>query len=862
MEGDTAHHSLGLLMKGMIIAGLGIVLALPGIASAADVSASVSERYASGNAGEAPSFQRHVVPLLGRLGCNGRACHGSFQGQAGFRLSLFGYDFKADHAALTGGDAPRVDLKNPAVSLMLQKPTSATRHKGGKRFESDGWQYRLLRRWIEAGAPGHTDKDAEFAALDVEPKEIVYTGAGQTTQLKIVASWSDGAREDVTPLCRYRSNDDAIASISESGVVKALGKGDTDIIVFYDNGIFPVHVLLPVSDKVGPRYPAVPTPTRLDELIVEKLRKLGIVPSEVCTDAEFLRRVSLDIAGTLPTADEVLAFLADKSPDKRSRKIDELLERPAYAAWWATRLCDMTGNNERNGPLGGEQALNHEKSRQWYEWIQRRVRENMPYDQIVQGIVLSESRRPGQSFDAYCEEMSSYFRKDNRADFSERSTMPYFWTRRQLGKADEKALGFAHAFLGVNLQCAQCHKHPYDQWTKQDFEQFSAFFNGMRYGAAGKDRTKQMLQTAGLAGLDEDSGKYKRMFVDLLAQGKVLPFKELTIPVPRPVKPGAKPNPKAGRVITPKLLGGDEVVAERYSDSRQPLMDWVRQEDHPYFASAMVNRVWAAYFHVGLIDPPDDHNLANPPSNPAVLDYLSHEFVNHDYDMKWLHRTIANSRTYQLSWKPNDTNKHDERNFSRAVIRRLPAEVAYDAVVHATASDEGLKKLQADPINTRAIGVSSGFAGGREPGQYAVNLFGAPARTINCDCERSNEPSLLQTVYLRNDQEVLGLLDRNDGWLRQLVGGAMPAAKGKAPAKKGKAAAAAPAGKPGSVRGSIATETQELVRLAYLRTLSRPPEEREAELALKHLQEAPDLVAGTRDLLWALINTKEFLVNR
>lgn len=853
--------SPGLLMKGLLAASLGLMLTLPAMVGAAEVLSPVSQRYATGDAGDVPSFQRHVIPLLGRLGCNGRACHGSFQGQAGFRLSLFGYDFKADHTALTGGESPRVDLKTPADSLMLQKPSATVRHKGGKRFEVGSWQHRLLQRWIAAGAPGVKEKDAEFAALDVEPKEVVYTGAGQTTQLRIIASWSDGSREDVTPLCRFRSNDDAIASISDAGVVKAVGKGDTDVIVFYDNGIVPVHVLLPVSDKVGPRYPVVPTPTRIDELIVDKLRKLGIVPSDLCSDAEFLRRVSLDITGTLPVADEVVAFLADQSADKRSRKIDELLERPAYAAWWATRLCDMTGNNERNGPLGGEQGLNHEKARQWYEWIHRRVRENMPYDQLVQGILLSQSRRPGQSFDDYCQEMSSYFRKDNRADFSQRDTMPYFWMRKQLGKTEEKALSFAHAFLGVNLQCAQCHKHPYDQWTKQDFDSFSAFFNGMRSGAGSRDRTKELKKEAGLADLDEDSGKYKRMFVDLLAQGKVLPFKELTIPVPRPVKAAAKPNPKAGRVITPKLLGGEEVVAARYSDTRQPLMDWIRQEDHPYFASAMVNRVWAAYFHVGLIDPPDEHNLANPPSNPAVLDHLSHEFVKHGYDMKWLHRTIASSRTYQLSWRPNDTNQHDERNFSRSVIRRLPAEVAYDAVVHATASDEALKKLQAEPVNGRAIGVSSGFAGSREPGQYAVNLFGAPARTINCDCERSSEPSLLQTVYLRNDQEVLGLLDRNDGWLRQLVGGST-GAKGKAPPKKKGKAPAAPVGKPGSVRGSIATEAEELVQQAYLRTLSRPPAEREAELALKHLQEAPDLVAGMRDLLWALINTKEFMVNR
>lgn len=829
---------------------------------AADVLAPVSQRFAAADVKEAPSFQRHVVPLMGRLGCNGRACHGSFQGQGGFRLSLFGYDFQADHQALAGGDAPRANIKEPTASLMLRKPTTLARHKGGKRMEVDSWQYRLLLRWTQAGATGVKSKDAEFVSLDVEPREIVFNKIGQTRPLRVVAHWSDGWQEDVTPLCRFRSNDEAMATVSESGLITAAGKGDTDVVVFYDNGIVPVQVLLPVSDKTGVRYPTVATPTKIDELVVQKLRKLGVVPSDVCTDAEFLRRVSLDMTGTLPTAEEISAFLADRSPDKRVKKIDELLERPAYAAWWTTRLCDITGNSERNGPLGGEQGLNHEKSHQWYQWIHRRVKENVPYDKLVEGLVLAVGRRPNQSFDEYCKEMSGYFRKDNPADFSARETMPYFWTRRSLGKVEEKSLSFAHAFLGVNLQCAQCHKHPYDQWTKQDFDQFAAFFNGVRYGAGNRAATQQMKKNVGLGGLDEDSGKYKRMFADLLAQGKVLPFKELTIPAPaKHVNRTAKPGAKFGRVITPRLLGGEEVLTSKYNDPRQPLMDWIRQEDNPYFARAIVNRVWAGYFHIGLIDPPDDLNLANPPSNPALLDYLSHEFVKHGYDLKWLHRTIAGSRTYQLSWRPNDTNAHDERNYSRAVVRRLPAEVAYDAIVHATASDAALKTLHGDPVSTRAIGVSSGFTGGRDGSNYAVNLFGKPARAINCDCERSTESSLLQTVYLRNDQEVLAMLDRRDGWLQQLTGSG-GASTTKTPPKKGKGKAKPGSAKPEVVRGQITEDVDELITEAYLRTLSRPPDQREAAVALKHLKGASDLVAGMRDLMWALINTKEFIVNR
>ncbi|MBA4187948.1 MAG: hypothetical protein C0467_08005 [Planctomycetaceae bacterium] len=809
-----------------------LVASVSSAPAADEVAPPVNERFKAAASKEVPNFQRHVVPLMGRLGCNGRACHGSFQGQGAFRLSLFGYDFAADLAAVTGGDTPRVNRKSPTESMILRKPTLQESHKGGKRMAADGWEYNLLHLWIKAGAVGAKEKEAAFAALDVEPKEIVFGKAGDTAKLRVIAKWADGTREDVTPLCRFRSNDESVANVNLTGVVTATGKGDTAIVVFYDNGIAPVPVLLPVSDKIWANYPAVPTPTKLDELVVAKLRKLGIVPSDLSTDEEFFRRLSLDLTGTLPTAGEVRAFLASTAADKRAKKIEELLASPEYAAWWATKISDFTGNSERTGPLGGEQALNREKAGQWYDWVHRRVRENEPYDKLIAGIALAVGRRSEQSFADYCGEMSSYFRKTKPTDFSARDTMPYFWTRRTLGKPEEQALAFAHAFLGVNLQCAQCHKHPYDQWTKQDFDQFTAFFSGVRYGLGPRADTLAMKKGTELEKLDEDSGVYKRKFVDLLAAGTVLPFKELHVPASQKPRPGTKPGVKVGgRVLTPKLLGGEEVVNATYSDARQPVVDWMRDAENPYFAKAFVNRVWANYFGAGLIDPPDDLNLANPPSNPELLDYLASGFVASKFDMKWLHRTIVTSRTYQLSWRANDTNRSDERNLSRAVLRRLPAEVVYDAVVMATASDPERKRLDAEPAGLRAIGRSSGFAGSRLNDTYAVMLLGKPVRLTNCDCERSNEPALLQTVYLRNDPEVLKLLDRPEGWLKQV-------AKDKT------------------------TVPEELVQQAYLRTLSRLPDDRETGIAKKYLTDAKDTQSGLRDLLWALINTKEFIVNR
>ena len=820
------------MFRGLTLTTILLLAVVP--AQASPPLPAASQRFAQDAADEVPSLRRHVLPLLGRLGCNGRACHGSFQGQGGFRLSLFGYDFAADHAALAGGDAPRVDLKNPSASLILQKPTLTMDHEGGQRFALDGWEYRLLRNWIRAGALPVKEEEPEFVSLDVQPREILFAKIGETTQLKVLAHWSDGSSEDVTPLCRFRSNDESTASISESGLVTSLDKGDTAVVAFYDNGVTPVQLLLPVSNLTGPAYPPSPTPTKIDELVVDKLRKLGIVPAELCTDAEFLRRLSLDMTGTLPQPAEIVAFLAGTSSDKRARKIDELLARPAYAAWWTTRLGDLTGNGERNLPEGGEQGMRREKSALWYDWLYRRVADNVPFDELVEGIVLAVSRSADQSEEEYFAEMSSYFRSENPADFSAREHMPFFWTNNRF--TPPQPLRFSYAFLGIRLECAQCHKHPYDQWTKNDYDQFQTFFEGIRQAGANAGLAKQIKQELGLTG-DADSGQYKSQFAKAVHEGKVVPWQEVTAPNWKKGRANtrAKRDGPSGRVITPKLLGGDEVIAEQYSDPREPLMQWLRQKENPYFSRALVNRVWANYFGVGIVDPPDDMNLANPPSNGPLLDYLAQRFVQQGYDLKWLHREITHSRTYQLSWRPNETNQLDERNFSHAIIRRLPAEVAYDALAHATANSAAQQSLHADraAIRQRAIGVSSGYSRNYD-GSYALKLFGKPDRAVTCDCERSNEPSLLQTVYMRNDGEVLGQLSRKDGWLQEIT------AAGLEP---------------------IESRQDELIGEAYLRTVSRLPSTAEIEIGREQLAAAKDPATGLKDLFWALLNTKEFLLN-
>ena len=792
---------------------------------------------------EIPDFRRHVVPLLGRLGCNGRACHGSFQGQGGFRLSLFGYDFKADHENLVAGDEPRVDVSDAGASLMLRKPLEEEPHEGGRRLEPKSWQLAVLRRWIEEGAIGVTDKAAEFVRLEVTPSYLVAREPGQTWRLRAVAVWSDGTSEDVTPLCRFQSNDDQVATIDDCGVVTARGPGDSHVVAFYDNGVVPVPVIFPVSDRVGDRYPEIATTTKIDELVLGKLATLGEIPSGRCSDGEFLRRVSLDLTGTLPAVAEAREFLADDRSDKRARKIDELLERPGYAAWWATRFCDWTGNNARNQQNNGPDRQ-RVVSVAWYDWMRARLQENLPYDDLVERIVLARSRLEGESYADYCERMSGYLAKESDTSFADQPYLPYFWSRRTFRTTEERALGFAYTFLGVRIQCAQCHKHPFDQWTKDDFDRFENFFSRVRYVQARQVSDAGSVRSSMMAALDIDpdlkGNRLDQRLAKLAAQGQTVPFGETVVmPPPKPVdleklarmKERAATSKQKERLQqflsgrTATVLGGSEIALDEVDDPRQILLAWMQDEDNPYFAPAIVNRIWSCYFNVGIVEPPDDLSLANPPSNAPLLDFLAAGFREQGYDLKWLHREICNSDTYQRGWEPNETNRLDERNFARAIPRRLPAEVAYDAIRVATAGTTEVDKI-CDVDGKRAIAdpVVS-----RQGASYALTVFGRSIRESNCDCDRSAEPSLLQTVFLQNDAEMLGMIDRRDGWLAEVT--------------------------------AVESDPEEIVEEVYMRTLTRRPTAAERSRSLAHIKTADSLRAGVRDLLWALLNTKEFIVN-
>lgn len=884
-----------------------VVTASQTVAAETPILPPISERFASATPQEVPSFQRHVVNMFSRLGCNGRACHGSFQGQGGFRLSLFGYDFKADHDALFDKSHPRVNLEQPDESPIIAKPTDANLHEGGERYRKNSWQYRVLRRWIEGGAK-YEEQPQRLVRLEVTPADIWFREQGERVTVKAVAVWEDRTREDVTPLCRFQTNNEQVATIDERGLVTAGVPGDTQVVVFYDNGVVPIPVIRPVSDKIGDRYPSVPTPSRIDELVVAKLRKLGIVPSELCSDAEFLRRVSLDLAGTLPTPQEVEQFLADKSPHKRKQKIDELLETPAYAAWWSTKLCDFTGNNDEQlnnnvTPLRGG------ASQEWYDWVYKRVAANKPYDQLVSGMVTAVSRQPNEDYTHYCQKMSALYREGTKESYADLPGLTYYWGRRDFRDPDARAVAFAYSFLGIRLQCAQCHKHPFDQWSKEDFHLFKNFFSRVTAAERANDPETQtqfnkLVEDLGGAGKLRN-GELRKELPNLLKQGKTVPFPEVYVSKAAPVRPkNANPNSPSPSGVG-RLLGGEKVELAKYADPRTVVMDWLRDRRNPYFARAFVNRVWASYFNVGIVNPPDDNSLANPPSNPPLLEYLAHGFIQSGFDMQWVHRQILNSRTYQLSWQPNDTNRRDETNFSHAVPRRLPAEVIYDALRQAASSDTKARRLHAE-LPERAIALAGSAARSNRLGgaAYVLTAFGRSSRRSNCDCDRSSEASLLQTVFLQNDQQLLQLLDsRQDGWLAQVspqLRSKLPEGQGDEKAKQLRnlrndidavtaklknqkqagnqeavqrmtsrlknlqqqlarlqPAEVAPATKP----DANPAELCELVRQAYLRTMSRYPTESELSGSQQYLASSPDRGKGLRDLLWALVNTKEFIVN-
>jgi hypothetical protein len=757
------------------------------------------------------NFERHVAPLLGRLGCNSGACHGSFQGKGGLGLSLFGHSTEKDYAALTRDSmGRRINLGDPDQSLLLLKPAAQLPHEGGQRFAKNSWQYEVFREWIAHGAKWNPG-DSRVKRLEVLPPEYRFTGPGQTIQLRVLVDFADGTQADMTPFCEFRVKDDSIAAVTEAGEIRGLRPGDTVVVVAYRGQLLTSRVLVPVPVEEEVVYPSVHPDNFIDREVFAKLQQLRIVPSNLCADATFLRRITLDTLGTLPKPEEVRAFLADSSFGKRRKIIEGLLTHPLHAALWATKFCDITGNNldAMEDPV----ELGPKRAKMWHDWFRRRIAQNVPYDQIVRAVLTATSRagHPIQDWVQREIALNREMQKGYQTDYAARAGLDLFWRRLAVDDffpLEQMAERTATAFLGVRLECAQCHKHPYDRWTQADYRAFANVFAQVKFGS---------------------SAEVTAMMARMLEERRKLPPEKAGPPLPhlrevyvsnQPLR--RLPDPASNGTLAPKALGGPELDFE--GDARIKLCDWLVQPANPFFTRSFVNRVWAHYFGIGLVEPVDNFSVANPPSNEGLLDALARDFAEHHYDIRRLERTILNSRTYQLSALPHTSNASDRTNFSHAYVRPLMAEVVVDMLNAALDIHESFGK--GVPPGARAIEIAPNRVADAHLA-HIFRIFGRPARTAACDCERSQEPAVPQTLFLMSDPALLDKIGK--GRLQKLL--------------------------------SQNKTDEEIVEELFLATLSRFPNDREKKAALQHVQSNKDRPKAFVDVTWGLLNTREFIVN-
>jgi hypothetical protein len=754
-------------------------------------------------------FERHIQGLLGRMGCNTGSCHGSFQGKGGLYLSLFGYSAEKDYYSLTRDSmGRRINLQVPEESLILLKATNKVPHGGGQRFSEKSWQYAYFRKWIADGASW---KQGSGAVQRLESTQPVHrlTKIGERRPVKIQATFADGSKLDVTPYCDFRVTDDFVATITSEGIVEARRPGDTVVVVSYRGNIQTVRIFVPQTVAKDFTYPQVPAVNYIDKQINRKLRELNIVPSKTASDSEFLRRVYIDTIGCLPTPGEVRKFLADPDPQKRSKLIDDLLEHPLHSALWALKFSDITGNNV--DAMEQPVPLRPKWSKMWYDWFRKRLHENMPYDQIVQGVLTATSRNqlPPEEWVKQELERLDAAQKGFTHQYAERPTLDLFW-RRNGFTPEQRGEQVAAAFLGVRLECAQCHKHPFDRWTQADYRSFANVFTQVQFGISKEAKeaveatNKDLRETAMKANpKNRQIPQLREVFVD------GAPRKLLV-------------HPDTNRPLPAQALGGPELTGK--GDYREQLLTWMRRPDNPYFARSLVNRVWGHYFGRGLVDPVDDFSVANPPTHPELLDELAKDFIRSGYDLRHLERRILSSYAYQRSVQPNDTNQQDRKNYARAYVRRMMAEQVVDVLNSALDVTENLGPDV--PPGSKAIEVAPNrVANGNLA--YIFRIFGRPPRTSACDCERASEPALPQTLFLMTDQQLLGKI--TSGRLRKLLA-----------AKKTDA---------------------EIIDEFFLATLTRFPTAAEKEEALLYVRSKPKPVLGLADVVWALVNTREFILN-
>jgi hypothetical protein len=707
------------------------------------------------------SFINDVVPVLTKAGCNAGVCHAKAGGgQKGFQLSLLGFEPREDYEYLTRqGRGRRLFPAAPDHSLILLKAAAQVPHGGGVRLEPDSEGYALLRRWIEQGTPYAAENDPQLSSIQIEPARSVLQ-TGQQQQLKVVAQYSDGSTRDVTDVALYESNDVAMAEVTEAGTVSAADlPGKFAIMVRYQGKVSVYNGAIPLGAPVDS---LPPEKNFIDQHVFANLKQLGIPPSPVCDDATFLRRVTLDIGGRLPTDKETQEFLADTDPEKRNRVIEQLLRSGAYADFFANKWTTLLKNRR-------DAASDITSNFAFHAWMRDSLLANKPYDQIVRELLAATGTVIANPAVA--------------------------WYKR-VKEPKEQLEDVAQLFLGVRMQCAQCHHHPFERWSQDDYYGLAAFFSQI-----GR-------KPSGVAG--EDLIFHQRG----VAQSK---------------------NVKTGLMVRPAALGDEvgEIAPEQ--DPRLRLADWMSSPDNPFFAKAVVNRYWKHFFNRGLIEPEDDIRDTNPPTNPELLAALEAHFVESKFDLKELVRLITQSSAYQLSAIPNQHNAADQQNYSRYYPRRMQAEVLLDSIDDLTGARTSFANL---PIGTRAVALPDNSYNKASP---LLRVFGRPESTSVCECERRGSASLAQSLHLINAGDVKAKLATSGGRADRLAKAEQPEA--------------------------------EKIGELYLAAFARPPRADELEAALAYLAESRYDASGKpidpnkaardnyQDLIWALINTKEFLFN-
>ncbi|HET6328390.1 MAG TPA: DUF1549 domain-containing protein [Planctomycetaceae bacterium] len=613
------------------------------------------------------SFKLDVMPVFMKSGCNMGSCHGSARGKDGFRLSLFGFDPDGDYQRLTRElSGRRINLAIPEESLLIQKALGAVPHTGGKRFEAGCEMYQTLMTWLKAGAVPDPGEVPKVVALEIYPKGAVLDGKGATQRLSVRAKYADGTDRDVTTLAYYMTNNDVSAAVAQEGVVTAGARGEAFIMArFSTYTVGSQFIVLPKGLKF--EFPKVIENNYIDTHVNAKLKKLRIQPSPVCGDEEFLRRVTVDVTGTLPTVDEYNRFMKDASPDKRKKVVDDLLTRKEFVEIWLMKWAELL-------QIRTNQNISTKSMLSYYTWLQNKIASNVPMDVMVQELLGSQGG-------TFANPATNYYQ-------NETDTL-------------KTAENVAQVFMGMRIQCSQCHNHPFDRWTMDDYYGFAAFFSQIGRKPSEDPRELIVFNSGG----------------------------------------GDVRHPVGGRVMQPKFLGG-EVPDVAGKDRRDILAKWLASPKNPYFAKNLANIVWAHFFGRGIIQEVDDVRVSNPAVNAELLDELGTKFTEYHYDFKRLVKDICASRTYQLSTEVNPTNVDDHRNFAHAELRRMRAEVMLDCISQAT---DTKNKFPGLPLGARAVQVADG-----NTSTYFLTTFGRATRGTACSCEVRVEPNLSQALHLLN----------------------------------------------------------------------------------------------------------------